>query len=174
MLIRWVTLVAAALCGLCGCSPALDWREVRAEGSGIVALFPCKPDRHVRTVSLAVQSVRMEMLVCSAGGVNYALAFFDVSEPARVTAALHELQSLAASNLASIRQESRALSVSGMTPNPRAARLVLEGRQPDGAGLEEQAAFFVKGLRIYQATVLGRKVPAESADNFFGGLRLPA
>ena len=30
------------------CTPTLDWREVRPEASGLVALFPCKPDRHAR------------------------------------------------------------------------------------------------------------------------------
>ena len=39
-----------------------------------------------------------------------------------------------------------------------------------------QAAFFVKGLRLYQATVLGDDdAPAarEAADTFFGAIRLP-
>ena len=61
-----------------------------------------------------------------------------------------------------------------MTPNPQAVRLRLEGVRPDGVAAQEQAAFFAKGLRVYQATVLGKRVPAEAADTFFAGLRLPA
>jgi hypothetical protein len=61
-----------------------------------------------------------------------------------------------------------------MTPNAYAARLRLDGRGPDGTGLSEQAGFFVKGLRVYQATVLGKTLPAEVADTFFAGLRLPS
>ena len=166
--------LATAVAILAGCSPALDWREFQAEGSGIVASFPCKPDRHVRTVKLEVQTVRMEMLVCSVGEVSYALSFADLDDPARVSDALQELQGLARSNLASEGSESQPLQVPGMTPNPKAARLRVNGRRPDGAAMQEQAAFFVKGLRVYQATVLGKHVSAEAADTFLGGLRLPA
>ena len=159
---------------LSACSPALDWREMQAEGSGIVATFPCKPDRHVRTVPLDGQPVRMEMLVCNAGGLTFGLSFIDVAEPARVSATLDELQRLAVENLAAASRSGAPLQVPGMTPNASAMRLRIEGRAPDGVGLSEQAGFFVKGLRVYQATVLGRTLPAETADTFFAGLRLPA
>lgn len=159
---------------LCACSPVLDWREMRAEGSGVVAAFPCKPDRHARTVPLAGEAVRMEMLVCSAGGATFALSFVDVGDPARVSATLVELQRLATGNLSASTIVSAPMQVPGMTPSPNAVRLRLEGRGPDGTGLSEQAGFFVRGLRVYQATVLGKSLPAEVADTFFAGLRLPA
>ena len=168
---RALPWLAAALCA---CSPTFDWREMQAEGSGVVASFPCKPDRHVRTVPLAGQAVRMEMLVCSAGGATFGLSFLDVYDPARVTAMLLELQRLAVANIAANNPGSTPLQVAGMTPNPGAVRLRLEGRGPDGTGVSEQAGFFVKGLRVYQATVLGKSWPPETADTFFAGLRLPA
>ncbi|MFT3953645.1 MAG: hypothetical protein QM722_04370 [Piscinibacter sp.] len=164
----WLALV------LCACSPALDWREMQAEGSGVVATFPCKPDRHARTVPVAGQALRMEMLVCSAGGATFGLSFVDVSEPTRVSATLIELQRLATTNIAAAEPVGAPLQVPGMTPNPNAVRLRLEGRGPDGTGLSEQAGFFVKGLRVYQATVLGKSLSAELAETFFAGLRLPA
>lgn len=159
---------------LCACSPALDWREMQAEGSGVVATFPCKPDRHARTVPLAGQAVRMEMLVCSSGGATFALSFIDLGDPARVSETLVELQRLAATNIAAAEAASAPLQVPGMTPNTNAVRLRLAGRGPDGTVLSEQVGFFVKGLRVYQATVVGRSVPAEVAETFFAGLRLPA
>lgn len=165
------TMLAAALSG---CAPTFDWREFQAEGSGIVATFPCKPDRHSRSVTLAAQAVRMEMLVCSAGDVTFALSFADLSEPGQVGATLAELQALAASNLGAARADRIDAAVPGMTPSPKAARLRLEAMQANGASLQEQATFFAKGLRVYQATVLGKKVPAEAADTFFAGLRLPS
>lgn len=171
---RPLTFAAAVSLGLAACSPALNWREFQPEGSGIIATFPCKPDRHVRTIKLAVQTVRMEMLTCAADDTRFALSFMDVDDPAKVTPALLELQTLAASNLAASRREAQPAAVPGMTPNPQAANLRLEGRQPDGSTLQEQAVFFVKGLRVYQATVLGRRVRTEAAETFVGGLRLPA
>jgi len=167
-------LLAGAALALIGCSPALDWREFQPEGSGVLASFPCKPDRHSRAVKLEVQAVRMEMLVCDAGDAKFALAFFDVAEPGQVSAALSELQALAAGNLGAQSADAQPAVVPGMTPNPKAMRLRIEGRQPDGATVQEQAVFFAKGLRIYQAMVLGRRVSAEAADTFLGGLRLPA
>ena len=76
-------------------------------------------------------------------------------------------------NLGATRTDLADLQVPGMTPNPQSGRVHLEGRRPDGATLQEQAGFFAKGLRVYQATVLGKKVPLDAADAFFGGLRLP-
>jgi hypothetical protein len=167
-------MALALVAALWGCAPALDWRELQAEGSGIVARFPCKPDRHVRSVTLAAQAVRMEMLVCSVGELTFALSFADLADPGQVGSTLQELQSLAVSNLGAAPADRVELQVPGMTPNPNAARLRLEAVQPDGKTLQEQASFFAKGLRVYQATVLGRKVPGESADAFFAGLRLPS
>jgi len=168
-----VPLATVLVAALSGCAPTLDWREFQAEGSGIVAAFPCKPDRHSRSVALAAQTVRMEMLVCSAGDVTFALSFADLSDPGKVGATLAELQSLAASNLGAARTDRIDLVVPGMTPSPNASRLRLEAMQSNGASLQEQATFFAKGLRVYQATVLGKKVSAEAADTFFAGLRLP-
>lgn len=167
-------LATALAATLWACAPSLDWREFQAEGSGIVATFPCKPDRHSRSVALAGQTVRMEMLVCSAGDVTFALSFADLADPGQVSATLAELQALATSNLGAARPDRAELAVPGMTPNPNAARLRLEATQANGTNLQEQAAFFAKGLRVYQATVLGKKVPAEAADTFFAGLRLPS
>jgi hypothetical protein len=167
-------LTAVSVFGLGACSPALDWREFQPEGSGIVATFPCKPDRHVRTVKLAVQTVRMEMLACGADDAQFALSFFDLDDPAKVSTALAELQTLAAGNLGASRRESQPAEVPGMTPNSQAAKLRLEGRQPDGMVLQEEAVFFAKGLRVYQATVLGRRLRPGAAETFIAGLRLPA
>ena len=75
-------LAAAGL--LAACAPALDWRDVRLEGSGVLLLFPCKPDSQTRTLSLAGASVRLSLHACSAAGSTWALAVADLGDPARV------------------------------------------------------------------------------------------
>jgi len=164
----WWALVVAG----CGCTPADEWRELRPENSGIVASFPCKPDRLARTIALAGRDTRMEMLVCSADGLTFGLAFADIGDPRSVTRALAELRAAAMANLRATAASERSLAVPGMTPNERAARLRFEGRRPDGVAMQEQAAFFVRGMRIYQATILGPTVAESASEPFFGGLRL--
>ena len=168
-----VPLASAAALAAAACSPALNWREFQPEGSGVVASFPCKPDRHTRSVKLAVQPVRIELIACAADGTQFALSYFDLDDPVRVSAALTELQRLAAANLGAKEPRAQRAVVPGMTPNPEAAKLILEGRQPDGSMLHEEAVFFAKGLRVYQATVLGRRLAPGAAETFFAGLRLP-
>jgi len=157
---------------LLACAPALDWREVRPVGGGIVLLMPCKPDSHARQVQLGPDTVRLELHACTAGGTTWALAFADVGDPARVAAALVELQASAARNLAAAELRQLPLKAEGATPNPASERVQLQGQMPDGRAVTEQVAVFAKGTRVYQAVALGAVLDAEAVDSFFGSLRL--
>lgn len=157
-----------------GCSPTLDWREIRPEGADVAALFPCRPDRHARPVLIGGARTSMEMLVCSAGGATFAVSFVDLVDPALVTAAVAELRTAALTNIGGVQLSSEPVQVSGMTANVQAARLVISGRLPDGDAVHEQAAFFVKGLRVYQASIIGARLRAEMTDPFFASLKLPS
>jgi hypothetical protein len=165
-------VVLAGLLTIAGCSPPLDWRELRPEGKGLVAMFPCKPDRHARPVMVAGQRVRMEMLVCGADGATFALSFADLPDPAAVSPALSELRAIAAANVAGTVSESVELQVPGMTPNAQARRVAIVGRLPDGAAVVEQVAVFAKGLRVYQASVIGVTRSADAARIFLASLKL--
>ena len=113
------------------------------------------------------------MLVCSAEGSTYALAFADLPDPASVAPALAELRALAMINIVAAPAPAASLQVPGMTPNPQAARVVLSGWLPDGAVVQEQAAFFAKGMRVYQASVVGSRPAGDAADTFMAALKLP-
>lgn len=154
------------------CSPSRDWRELRPEGSSLVAQFPCKPDRHQREVRLAGRTVRMDMLVCHDRGATFALAFADVADPGAVAPALDELRVAAVGNVKAAAVREATLAVPGMTPNPRAVRLQFDGQRPDGTPVQEQAVFFVYGMRVYQATVLASRLQQAEADTFLGALRV--
>lgn len=158
--------------GLSACSPALDWREVRPEGSGAVAWFPCKPASQSREVLLAGVNVRLTLHACAAGQVTYALAHGDIRDPARVGAALVELQASAVTNVVGIVQAQRAARVEGSTPNPAAMRVSLSGRRPDGTALHEELAVFARGTRVYQVMLLGEQLSPEAIDTFFDGVSL--
>lgn len=167
------TLAAlAAISAAAACSPAVDWREFEPEGSGVVVSFPCRPDHLSRAVPLAGAPVRMEMFVCGVAGTTFALTFADVGEPASVTPALAELKALAAANLDAPSTTASAVQVPGMTPNPEAGRMAMSGRRADGMAIEQQSVVFAKGLRVYQASVVGSGIPAESAATFLSAPRL--
>jgi hypothetical protein len=165
-----VVLVVAA------CAPALDWREAHPEGSGASLLFPCRPARHDRSVRIADATLRLQLHSCSAGGATFSLAVADGAEPAQVTPLLAALRVQALANLGAAAAGERPLpAIAGATPNPESTLLRIIGRRGDGRRVVAHVAFFVKGLRLYQATVLGDDDPAdgETLETFFGSIRLP-
>lgn len=165
-------LAAGAVC-LAACSPSLDWREVRPEGSSAQAMFPCKPDSLARGVPLAGETRRLTLFACTAGDVTWALSFADVGDPARVSLALEQLRQAAATNADAEGASPMALAVRGATPNPQAGRWLLAGRLRDGRAVQMQVAVFARGTVVYQATALGPRLDEESTEEFFGELKLP-
>lgn len=135
-------------------------------------MFPCKPERFARSVMLAGAKVEMRMSSCVVNGVTFAVAYASVVDPVRVTAAITELRNAAVGNIGGTAKGIAQAAVPGMTPNPLSDRVAFTGRSPDGNALQEQAIFFAKGLRVYQATIVGPTVDPEAADTFVAGLRL--
>ncbi len=168
-----ICFVFVVVLALTGCTPALNWRELRPEGSQVLLMLPCKPASHARRVALAGDSFEMSMFACSAGETVYALSFADVKDPARVGAALDELGRAAQSNLLSPSGAASALAtVAGMTPQSQSAQWRLSGRLPDGRAVQERVVLFSHGTRVYQATMLGAALDAEAQETFFGALRV--
>ncbi|MDE2626526.1 MAG: hypothetical protein KGL99_05170 [Burkholderiales bacterium] len=167
----WIAALAAW--SAVACSPALDWREFVPEGSGLIATFPCRPERQTRPVTLAGAKVPMTVLACTADGATYALGFVTVVDPGRITATLAELRASAVANLQGAAVEVAPLLIKGMSANDQAARLTFAGRLPNGAAVQEHAAFFTHGLHVYQATVFGAKPARRATDTFLGGLKFP-
>ena len=161
---------ALLLLALPACAPPLDWREVRIDPGGLVAAFPCRPQRQERDVSLLARKLRMQMASCSDAGLTYAVSWLDVDDPAAMRPALEALRHAAAANLGSADAAPQPFAVRGMTPNDAAARIAVSGTLPNGHAVQEHAAFFARGLRAYQATLLGPSPGAAAVDGFFAGL----
>lgn len=164
-----VTLaLALALAALGACSPALDWREVRAEGGALTAWLPCKPQRRVREVDLAGDKVSMEMLGCRAEESTWGLTSADVHEPARVDAALAALREARSENLGAPEVSASNVDLGGR----KALQLRIEGRDPAGRAVVEQSLIFAVGTRVFHLAVIGREPGADALEAFFGQLRL--
>ena len=167
-------LAAGALLALlAGCSPALDWRQVRPEGWGLVASWPCRPTSQTRQVPLAGPAVALELMACSADGHTFALASADMADPVRIEPALSALAEAARANVGGRLESQRPASVPGMTPNARARVWQLRGRLPDGQAIHEQVMVFAHGLRVFQASVVGPLAGEAQAKPFFESIELP-
>jgi len=171
-LARAAASVLSLLAALVGCSPAFDWREVRPAGSGVTALFPCRPDQHERTVRIAGADRRMQLHSCDAAGATFSLAVVDAAEPAAVEPLLAEMKASVAANLGGQASAAQPFAPPGATPNPASSLLRVAGRLPDGRPVAGGAGFFVHGVRVYQATAIGEALPEDSLTSFFAAIKL--
>jgi hypothetical protein len=146
----------AGLTGLlAACSPALDWRELRPEGFGLVLTLPCRPAIASRRLTLAGEAVALGLQACSADRATYAIASALLSDPAAVPAALDQLASASLANVDGRIVAERPAQVPGMTPQAGARQLRISGHLSDGQEVEIDTVVFAHGLRVYQASVVG-------------------
>lgn len=157
---------------LCACAPALDWRRVRPAGFEIEAMFPCRPATLSREVDVAQRRVEMTMFACAAAGTTYAVGTLTLNDARDVGTALDALRESAARNVDAAPATAQALQVPGMTPYPQATRITFSGRRPDGTAVVGTLAVFARGLRVYQAMVVGDRPDAEAVSVFFAALKL--
>lgn len=167
-------MTMAALAGvaaLAGCSPALDWREVRLEAAPLKAVMPCKPEKGSRQVVMAGRPVTLDALACEAGGSAFALLSADIGGPASADVSLGQWQ---AASLATIRgrtvRESRFVP-GGALDLPRSVQVVASGQRADGKAVEAQAACFARGNHVFQAVVYSEQLEPRATEPFFAGLR---
>ncbi len=161
------------LCMLVACSPTLDWRQVRPEGWGLVASWPCRPTLQARSVPLAGPAVELGLLSCTADEHRFAIASADVADPARVGLALKALAAAAQANVQGVVEAERVALVPGMTPQPAARWWRVQGRLPDGQPVREQVLVFAQGMRVFQATLVGPVADDTLAKTFFDSIELP-
>jgi hypothetical protein len=169
----WATGAAVVAWTLSACSPTLNWRETRPEDSGAVLLFPCKPDRFTRSVMLGGEKVQMALNSCAAGNATYGLSHAQLTDAAHVNPALEAMQAAAAGNLGGAASVLSPLAIPGTTPHPVTQRWAVQGKRADRSAVHQQFAVFTRGLRVYQATIVGTALDTVAADTFFGSLQLP-
>jgi len=153
-----------------GCSPALDWREARVEGPGLLALFPCRPVVQTRQIELNQRQVPMRLQACEAGGRTFAVAVADVGDPAAVGPALVLLRQASEGKAASAVAHGWPEPV-GATPQATAGRWRLAVPRPEGAPLGLDTALFARGTWVVQASVIGPTADEGANMPFFDGLR---
>lgn len=174
---RVFLLVGAAVVALAGCSPALNWREVRPEATSLRLLLPCKPDRAEKSVPLGGQPTLLRLMGCDADGATFAVAVATLALPNGTNSAniLAQWQSLSLANMGAPSQPSSALplkiqgwqAVVGM-PGPQRIRAL--GKRADGTPVSGEMAFFAQGREVFQVVVYAAKLTPEMGDTFFDSL----
>jgi len=172
-LMREPTLLAILLgASIAACTPALDWRDVRPEGSAVLLQFPCKPESQTRQAALVGEATTMTLVSCTADGLTFALVHADLADPARVTPALIAMRKALVANLGATESVAKPFVLVGMTPSDEAVRLRASGHTPEGEPMAEEVALFARGTHVYQAAVLGARLDAAAVELFFENLRL--
>jgi hypothetical protein len=149
-----LSAAAPLMLSLAACSPVLDWRDTQPEGFGLSLSLPCRAAVAQRTLELAGAPVALTLHACSADGATFAIASASVAEPGQVAAALTQLAAAAVANVQGEIKSQAAAQVAGMTPQPAAQRLRINGHLRDGSAGEVSTVVFAHGLRVFQASVV--------------------
>lgn len=167
------SLAAAVLgaCALAACSPTFDWREMRVDGTGLVVMLPCKPDKGTREVPLAGRTVPMQGLGCEAGGATFAVMFADLGDAGRSAEVLAQWNLATLANLRAPGGRSDPFLPAGGIALPTSVQVAATGQRADGKTVESRAAYFARGGRVFQAIVFADRLRPEAADPFFQSLR---
>ena len=161
-----------ALILLQGCSPSLNWRDVRPEGTSLALLLPCKPDKAQRTVPLGGSPTELNMLGCDASGATFAVASADIGDAAKVADVLAQWQKLTLANMkASPGGQVLPLKVAGASGTPPAVLVKAQGQRADGTAVIGHAAYFAKGTQVFQVVMYAGKLPPEASETFFSSIK---
>lgn len=165
-------LVLASAWVVLACSPAFDWREVRHADAGIVAVFPCRPQHHVRSVTIEQTAVPLHLMACSAAGRTFGISYIDVGAAEAVGPALSALQTAAVSHIKAARVKSTPLKVTGATPLSNSTLVSVDGTTANGDQIHLHVGMFASGLRAYQATTFAPAPDLDAIQTFFSGIQV--
>lgn len=157
----FIGVVLAGVLLLQGCSASLDWRLTRLPGWGLEAALPCRPAQQQRTVTIAGVQTTLHLAVCTVQNHTFAVSRADLAKPEQVDLVLRALAQAAQANLQGQVQQDTAAQVLGMTPQAAARHLRLVGQRADGQPMQMAVWLFARGLRVYQATVVGPRLNDE-------------
>ena len=168
------SLTRAALAGvaaLAGCSPALDWRELRLQAAPLKIVMPCKPEKGSRRVVMAGRPVALDALACAAGGSTFAVLSADIGGPASADGSLRQWQAASLATMRGRTVREHRFVPEGALDLPRSVQLVASGQRTDGKAVEAEVAYFARGKRVFQAAVYSERLEARATEPFFAGLR---
>lgn len=154
------------------CAPALDWREVQHPGAGITALFPCRPQHHMRTVMIQDEAAQMHLLACGAAGQTFGISYIDVTTTEAVELALSAMQAATIKHIRANQLKSMPFSVPGASRHSASTRASIDGTTSTGEPMHLEVGVFAAALRVYQATTIAAQRDDEATASFFAGIKV--
>lgn len=170
MMIRRALVAVVAACVNASCAPELNWRDVRSDEVGARLLFPCRPVRQQREISLGGSNRIMVLQACNAAGTSWALALVQVRTAQEREPIEQELSRAIRANMdaGTFTAEEAQQSYGRVGASPiRHWR----GRAPDGRAIEAVTSFVYRPGWLVQVTAVGPVVARDDALTFVGSLR---
>lgn len=160
-----------------GCTPALNWRDVRFDDGIVNVLMPCKPDTGQRDVTLKSGPrdvvASLQMRGCEASDMQFTLG--QMTLPADITPAeamaAWRLASLAPLGAAAAEVPEQTWTLRGADALPIPVQTVVKTESH-----HVQWVWFVRDGKVYQAAVYGKPQASKLgavADEYFSGIKLP-
>ncbi|MEY2685190.1 MAG: hypothetical protein RJA09_2334 [Pseudomonadota bacterium] len=176
----WWCGVVCLLAGVAGCSPAYNWREVRAASAPVVALMPCKPETAERSVPLLGPDsppVTLSLWSCEAQGVRFALAAAPWPNGAEPGVVLQHWQQAAWSAVRQAPAPGQPVPPGWHMQNrpfagvPHAWWAEGPGQDHRGGSLRTHLAWAVQPGWVVQAAVYSSRSEPEAVETFLSGVR---
>ena len=170
-------VLLAPLAGLGGCSPELDWREVREEEAGLLVTLPARPARMTRRIHLEDVPLDMTMVGAQVREIAYTVGTVTLAGPQSLERALAAMRIAMVRNIGGTERASRAVQVARVDPAGQRVGSVT-GLEVEAIGRMRDrdavllARFVGIGAQAWQAVVLGAGVDREAAALFLESLKL--
>lgn len=148
------------------CTPALNWRELRVDGSALRVMLPCKPSVFARQISIADHSVQWTVLTCRAGESTWSVGYGAAPE-ADATAKI-----LAALGRGDVNVTLMPWPSAAIEQTAGAARRRWVHESPERVTLQGEDLLFSHGNHAFRVSVTGPRVDPEAAQFFFASVGL--
>lgn len=166
----WFALAAA----LVGCSPALNWRDVRMEDTPLRLQLPCKPDKAEREVSMAGSALPLRMLGCRADGALFAVSHVRASDAAAAPALLDGWKRAVLRHAQAADVVEQTWAPAGAWQLPQSVRIKARAQGDGGQAVALHATWFAAadsaGVHLFHAVVLAPQPQPQAIDAFFASL----
>jgi hypothetical protein len=166
----WRAASGAILIGVLGCSPALDWREMRPDGTELAVSMPCRPGKYQEERQVAGQRAQMRVFACRSNGALFAIGHIRLADATTAGAVLGALAEAARANDRGTIGEAGPAQVAGMTPLAEARHWRWVGIGRDAQPASAWVTVFAYGPNVYQATVVGTPAHEALAQHFRSAL----